>query len=135
MNIISYTTQSGIGFAKKNMYCVYAAIIAALVNIIGNYILIPYMGAEGAAITTCISFTLYFWLLTLFSRRLWYKFGLWKYVLDIALMAGFSVMVYFKVPLVLEILMFTGICFVNGTIMLPYVKVYLNKRRDGRCQK
>lgn len=91
MYTVSETTSLGIGFAKKTMYSLYVAAIAVFLNIIGNYLLIPKYGAEGAAISTCVSYIVFFWGRTLFSRKVWFKFGLFKYILNILLLLGFGV--------------------------------------------
>ena len=83
---VSETTCLGIEFSKKTIYTLWTTIISVVVNLVGNFLLIPKYGAEGAAITTCFSYVAWFWLRTLFSRRLWFKFGLVKYIINILLL-------------------------------------------------
>ena len=48
-----------------------AAVIAFAANLAGNWLLIPIYGAAGAAVSTCISFWIFFMLRTEFSIYLW----------------------------------------------------------------
>ncbi len=70
MYLISETTMMGIGFKKKSKYFLYISIIVAIFNIIGNILLVPKYGAKGAAISTGISYIIFFSLRTYFSLKL-----------------------------------------------------------------
>lgn len=83
---VSETTSLGIAFAKKTIYNVYVSLLAVIVNVIGNYLLIPTYGAIGAAFSTCISYMIYFYVRTFFSRKLWYKFKMMKYIINFGLL-------------------------------------------------
>lgn len=67
---ISHTTVMGINFLKKTKYHIYIAIISCVVNIFGNWLLVPSYGALGASISTAISFIVFFTLRTQFSIKL-----------------------------------------------------------------
>ncbi|MCG6229909.1 lipopolysaccharide biosynthesis protein, partial [Vibrio furnissii] len=69
--MLSETTVVGIGISRKSIYSMLASILAFLVNIVGNYLLVPDLGARGAAISTCISFYVLFVLRTEFASRAW----------------------------------------------------------------
>lgn len=69
MSTISETTVQGINFMKKTKYHIYISVICSIVNIIGNLILVKYIGLKGAAISTGLSYILYFYLRTLFSNK------------------------------------------------------------------
>lgn len=68
---LSETTVVGIGVTKKTIFAMLISIVIAIINFIGNYLLIPTHGALGAAISTAISFWLFFILRTETSYRLW----------------------------------------------------------------
>lgn len=70
---LSETTVVGLGITRKSSYAMLAAVIAALVNIIGNYFLIPPYGATGAAISTAFSFWGFLVLRTELSCFVWRK--------------------------------------------------------------
>ena len=68
---LSETTVVGIGISRRSSYAMLAASIAFAVNLAGNWWLVPSYGAAGAAVSTCISFWIFFLLRTEFSIYLW----------------------------------------------------------------
>ena len=72
MYTISETTVIGINFKKKTRYHIITSLIAAVANIIGNTILVPVLGAKGAAISTGISYMIFFIVRTVISQRFYY---------------------------------------------------------------
>jgi O-antigen/teichoic acid export membrane protein len=68
---LSETTVVGIGIARKSGYAMWASLIAVLVNLVGNYLMVPTMGATGAAIATAISFWVFLVVRTELSIRAW----------------------------------------------------------------
>ena len=68
---LSETTVVGLGITRKSSLAVLASIIAALINITGNYFLVPTYGSTGAAISTAISFWAFFFFRTEFSCKVW----------------------------------------------------------------
>ena len=80
MYTISETTVNGLVFKKKSSYQVIVSVVSCITNLIGNFILIPLIGSKGAAISTGISYIIFFTLRTLFSNKFFYiKFGLKKF--------------------------------------------------------
>lgn len=68
---LSETTVVGIGITRRSSFSMLAAITAFAVNLVGNWWLIPHFGAGGAAVSTCVSFWVFFFLRTEFSIYLW----------------------------------------------------------------
>jgi O-antigen/teichoic acid export membrane protein len=68
---LSETTAVGISISRKTGLSMLASIGAMLINAVGNYFLVPKMGAMGAAISTALSFWIFYILRTEFSRRVW----------------------------------------------------------------
>ncbi|GGE57808.1 polysaccharide biosynthesis protein [Streptosporangium jomthongense] len=68
---LSETTVVGIGISRRSSFSMLASIVAFLLNLVGNWWLIPIFGAAGAAVSTCISFWVFFFLRTEFSVYLW----------------------------------------------------------------
>lgn len=68
---LSESTVVGIGISRRSSFSMVAAVTAFAVNLIGNWWLIPIFGAAGAAVSTCISFWVFFFLRTEFSIYLW----------------------------------------------------------------
>lgn len=81
MYTVSEVTVLGIYFSKKSIYTIIVAAISSGVNIVLNLLLIPQIGAVGAAVATGIAYIIFFWVRTLISRRLWYSFPLKDYIL------------------------------------------------------
>ncbi len=76
MCTISEVTFLGINFSRKTTALLVTTTVAALVNGLLNYTLIPPYAAMGAAVATGISYLVYFWTGSLISRKLWYDFPL-----------------------------------------------------------
>ncbi|MCY1270439.1 Polysaccharide biosynthesis protein [compost metagenome] len=68
---LSETTVVGLGITRKSIYVMAASIIAVLVNLVGNYLLVPIYGAAGAAVSTAIAFWVFFICRTEFSCHVW----------------------------------------------------------------
>jgi O-antigen/teichoic acid export membrane protein len=67
MYTISETTVVGINFYKKTNWHIFIAAISCAINIFGNWLLVPKFGAVGAAISTAISYIIFFLLRTKIS--------------------------------------------------------------------
>lgn len=68
---LSETTVIGIGITRKSGYAMLASFIAAIANLIGNYLLVPTHGASGAAAATAISFWIFLFVRTELSCFVW----------------------------------------------------------------
>lgn len=96
MYTVSETTVMGINFMKKSSYHVWISVICAAVNAIGNYFLISRFGAKGAAISTGLSYVVFFILRTIFAERV-YKvpFKLGRFGISCLLVCMLAVMASF----------------------------------------
>lgn len=72
--IMSETTVIGINITKKTTYALLATLISLIIAIALNFLLIPLLGAAGAAISSCLTFFLFFLLRTEFSCLVWKSF-------------------------------------------------------------
>ncbi|EJS60877.1 hypothetical protein ICG_00322 [Bacillus cereus BAG1X1-3] len=86
MNTVSNTTALGIPFSRKTHYNIWISTVAAISNVILNILLVPKLGAVGAAIATGVSYIIFFWIRTLISRKLWYNFDLKYYFVTILIL-------------------------------------------------
>ena len=68
---LSETTAVGIAIVRKTSLSMIASVGAMLTNVLGNYLLVPKYGASGAAISTAISFYIFFILRTELSVFVW----------------------------------------------------------------
>lgn len=80
MSMIVSTTASGIDFARKTKYTVYFSIAVTVLNFVLNLLLVPMLGASGAAIATGLSHVFYFWIKTLYSKKLWFDFDISHFI-------------------------------------------------------
>ena len=64
-------TVQGIKFQKKNMYLNIASFVTIAANIIGNMQLVPVLGGRGAALTTGISYVIYFIMGSVFAEKVY----------------------------------------------------------------
>ncbi|REJ05213.1 lipopolysaccharide biosynthesis protein, partial [Halobacillus trueperi] len=71
MRTISEVTVMGITFKKRVKLNLIIDAATLLLNVIGNILLIPIIGAKGAAVSTGISYILFFTLRTIISERLY----------------------------------------------------------------
>ena len=87
--ILFEITNQGLKIAKKNIYLNVASAAAIVFNLIGNRCLIPVLGGVGAAITTGVSYIVYFFIGSFFSERFFPVGYSWKRtsLLAIALMS------------------------------------------------
>ncbi|MFJ7727902.1 lipopolysaccharide biosynthesis protein [Neobacillus sp. NPDC097160] len=69
MYTMSETTVIGINFFKKTKWHIIISSVACFVNILGNFILVPPYGAAGAAVSTGLSFIVFFVLRTHLSQK------------------------------------------------------------------
>ena len=72
MYTISETTVGGLVFKKKSNMQVVVAAGACITNFIGNTLLVPSMGCQGAAISTGLSYIVFFSLRTIMSNKYYY---------------------------------------------------------------
>ena len=69
MLTISDTTVIGITFSKKSYLQIIVSAVACATNIVGNTLLVPIMGGIGAAISTGLSYIVFFAMRTILSNR------------------------------------------------------------------
>jgi len=105
MYTISETTVTGLVFKKKSKVQVIVAVGACLTNIIGNYFLVPRFECLGAAISTGISYIVFFSLRTYLSNKYFYiDFKLKKFYLlttMVSLYALYNTFIVFNIGSVL----------------------------------
>lgn len=96
MYTISETTMLGIGFKKQTKYFLIISITVALLNIIGNLILVPVLGAKGAAISSGCVYIVFFAMRTYYSMKLInFKFKLKKLYLILVFMLLYTLYLTF----------------------------------------
>lgn len=135
---LSETTVIGIGITRRSGFAMLAAALAFLVNLSGNWWLIPIWGAAGAAVSTCVSFWLFLILRTEFSIYVWRsipRLCLYSYSSLLVFGAVFSslyghiyhqYLMFFWISLLLSVFIFFKKEIVNTKVWIDR-KVYRNK--------
>lgn len=96
MYTLSEVTVVGLVFRKKTTIIMFLTFIVTLFNGIGNFFLIPKFGAKGAAISTGITYILFFILRTYFSIKfINFKFNLKRAYFTIILIILYSLYLTF----------------------------------------
>ncbi|WHX40382.1 oligosaccharide flippase family protein [Mesobacillus sp. AQ2] len=131
MYTISECTSLGIAFKRKTNYNILISVIVAILNLIGNYFLVPEYGALGASISTGISYIAFFWLRTMISRQLWYKFEVKIYILNTVLMVVIAAASLLVDSLVLNIFFVLLLCLINLNT-LKYSVLIVEKLLRGK---
>ncbi|MBD7911776.1 lipopolysaccharide biosynthesis protein [Clostridium cibarium] len=91
MYTVSETTVIGINFSKKPNYHILISVASCLLNVIGNLILVPMLGAKGAAISTGISYILFYVLRTHISLKFYYvNYKLREFYICIFIIASYA---------------------------------------------
>lgn len=88
---LSEATGVGINVKRQTLYSLLAAILALIINAVGNWLLIPNYGAAGAAIASAIAFLIFFVIRTEISSRIWISFPRIKMYLIVSLLALTSI--------------------------------------------
>lgn len=114
VNICKETTCLGINFSRKTNYHVIIFGSCAVLNLIGNSILVPKYGVMGASVSTGLSYFIMFWLETFVSRKLWFKYNLKTIFITTCAMIvlSFSTL-YVKMNIYIEIIFIVVIIIIN----------------------
>lgn len=71
MYMLSEATVIGVGITRRSLFSMLASVMALLANLILNFLLIPKLGAAGAAIASALSFAIFFIIRTEASCYVW----------------------------------------------------------------
>ncbi|WP_099328042.1 oligosaccharide flippase family protein [Clostridium paraputrificum] len=121
MSLLALTTCVGINFSRKTEFNIIPSIIALVTNYILNKALIPSYGALGAGISTAISYTIYFIVITLLSRKLWFRFSMKFILINVFMLIIVTLNVIFIDNIWITIILSFFIIIYNFN---NYVKIY-----------
>ncbi len=114
---LSETTVVGIGITRRSSFAMLAALIAFAVNLVGNWLMIPRFGAAGAAVSTCVSFWVFFVLRTEFSIYLWKPMPrLLLYSYSALVVAGASIFTLYGAGIYTYMLVFWSLLLIAALI-------------------
>lgn len=126
--LLSETTVVGIGITRKSSYAMFAAALAFIVNVLGNWFLIPIYGAKGAAVSTCFSFWVFLILRTEFSSFLWQRISTGRlYILSSICVIGAIASTLFGEVLGNRMLVFWA-CFLVFSVI-----IFRNEVKAAQC--
>ncbi|MCR8922127.1 oligosaccharide flippase family protein [Dasania sp. GY-MA-18] len=140
---LSEATSVGIGVKRKSVYSLIATVVALVVNVIGNYFLVPRHGAAGAGVASALAFFVFFVVKTEVSVRIWLEFERFKMYLFIVLLLVLSVLInilFFsskEVVIVFLVFFVAAICsykrqlLVFCSLLKDNMPSALKGRRDG----
>ena len=129
MYTISETTVIGINFYKKTKWHIFISLVACIVNIIGNWLLVPNYGALGASISTAFSYIVFFSLRTLISLK-YYKvyYDLRRIYFMILILTVYSIYSIINLNFYLNIL--AGFCSFLFMVLVYYKDFLLFIRKN-----
>lgn len=130
MYTVSEATCLGIAFSRKTSYNILTSAIAAISNYILNYLLVPRYGALGASVATGISYTIFFWVRTLISRKLWFNFKLGFYFWNTSLMLILAGVDVLYSNILIKLFISLAIVLINRNeikLIISYIKSFLKK--------
>lgn len=119
MYTISETTVLGINFKKKTKHHMNISVIVAILNILGNLLLVPYLGAKGAAISTGFVYVIFFSLRTYFSlKEINFKFNLSRFYLSTSIVLTYAIYLTFNELGKSGVIL--GILFIGGILLIYF---------------
>lgn len=122
---ITEVTGIGINVMKRTVIQLWITVCLILVNGCLSVILIPKFGAQGAAISSSISFFMYFVIKSELSNRVWHRFDNNKICIIFALLAAVSV------ALNCSLLNYVQSQFIFGLLFLLYVIFNLSELKSS----
>jgi O-antigen/teichoic acid export membrane protein len=90
--LLSEVTVVGINISRRTTYAMLASATAGVLNLIGNYVMVPRLGAEGAVLATMTAFFVFLVFRTELSIFLWHKISRFKMYFWAAMMLGGAAM-------------------------------------------
>lgn len=118
MLTISDTTVIGITFSKKSYLQIIVSAVACVTNIAGNTLLVPVYGGIGAAISTGLSYIVFFAMRTILSNRYFpVKWGLKKFI---AILAMFLVYALYSTFFMFDKTIILGYAIIFVVLILEY---------------
>lgn len=128
---VSHTTVMGINFYKKTQWHIVIAIISSLVNIFGNWLLVPSYGALGASLSTAFSFIIFFTLRTQFSLKYFkVNYPLKKIYLMIVVISSYAIYSIFThniwLNMLASLIPITILCLIYSKEL---IKIYQNRKQ------
>lgn len=134
MSCISETTVIGINFKKKTHQHIIIAVISAVTNLVGNLILVPLLGAKGAAISTGFAYVVFFLSRTIISKKYYnVNYSLGKLISCTAVvyvLAIYASFYRFNLIIFILFLVSAGVVLFGYRNTISYIVSSLKKRKS-----
>ncbi len=132
MYTISETTVNGLYFKNKSKWVVLTVVLVCFVNLIGNMVFIPTIGIRGAALSTGISYVLFFGLRTSFSN-IFYKIDFREWRLYLLLIGYFFLAMYssYHTTDIVVVLGGFAVLIVASFLYKNTIKIFLKNIQKG----
>ena len=130
---LSETTAVGIALTRKTKLSMLASVGAMLVNLLGNYLLVPKYGAIGATASTAFAFWCFFILRTEFSKLVWRKIPVLRSYIIVTVLMVYSVysMFFLKENYLVFLLIWFLLLIVGVFIFFKTLKKFLVQIKQG----
>lgn len=130
---LSETTAVGIALTRKTKLSMLASVGAMLVNLLGNYLLVPKYGAIGATASTAFAFWCFFILRTEFSKLVWRKIPVLKSytVVTVLMVSSIYSMFCLKENYLVFLLIWVLLLIVGFFIFFNTLKKFLVQIKQG----
>lgn len=130
---LSETTAVGIALTRKTKLSMLASVGAMLINLLGNYLLVPRYGAIGATASTAFAFWCFFILRTEFSKLVWRKIPVLKsyIVVTILMVSSIYSMFCLKENYLLFLLIWVLLLIAGFFIFFNTLKKFLVQIKQG----
>jgi len=107
METMSYVVGCGINLKRKTVYNTVASLAACIVNLLGNYLLVPMYGGLGASFSTGLSCIVFMLVKMFVSRYIWYKFPCAYIIINVFLILLLDSVAVLANNYFIEVLIFT----------------------------
>lgn len=130
MHTISNITVIGIDFYKKTVWHIPVVVISSIVNIVGNWIMVPKLGALGASISTAVAYIVFFTFRTNISLKFYFvNYPLFKVYTMVCVVSVYAFFAINNVNFLLNILV--GLISIFLLIVLYYKDLKLMIRNKN----
>ncbi|MBQ3045703.1 MAG: oligosaccharide flippase family protein [Clostridia bacterium] len=127
MYTVSETTATGIVVQKKSAYQLAVSAISCLLNLLGNWLLTPVLGPQGAAISTGISYIVFFAIRTYFANKVFYvDYKLSRFAVSTAALLLYSAYGSSHSFSLVQVAMFLGVTAVTVLAYREYIPFAIN---------
>lgn len=135
IKLVTYPLQTGILFAKKTKFMFYFTTLAAVVSVIGNLLLIPFIGLEGACITLVLTEMTVLYFTNKYSQKFFpveYEVGKLFKILAIGISLYLCTFFLFWLPVVIAFL--AKICLVALFLIIIFNSTALTESEIKRVK-